>query len=153
ACVSSGCTAGKLSTISKWSEVMTPFHFDLVSPEKLLFSGDVEQVDVPGAEGDFGVLAGHAPFVTTVRPGILTVYGQGGTLKVVVNGGFAEVNPQGLTVLADKAEALDDFDRSELAGQIKDAEEDVADAKEDWQRDKLAHKLEQLKALQGALGS
>jgi F-type H+-transporting ATPase subunit epsilon len=132
---------------------MATFHFDLVSPEKLLFSGDVEQVDVPGAEGDFGVLAGHAPFVTTVRPGILTLYGQDGPLKVVVNGGFAEVNPEGLTVLADMAVPLDDFDRSELDGQIKNAEEDVADAKEDWQRDKLAHKLEQLKALQAALGS
>ena len=132
---------------------MATFHFDLVSPEKLLFSGDVEQVDVPGAEGDFGVLAGHAPFVTTVRPGILTLYGQDGPLKVVVNGGFAEVNPQGLTVLADMAVPLDEFDRSDLAGQIKDAEEDVADAKEDWQRDKLAHRVEQLKALQVALGS
>jgi F-type H+-transporting ATPase subunit epsilon len=130
---------------------MATFHFDLVSPEKLLFSGDVNQVDVPGAEGDFGVLAGHAPFVTTVRPGILTVYREGEPLKVVVNGGFAEVNPQGLTVLADKAVPLDDFDRAELAGQIKDAEDDVADAKEDRQRDKLAHKLEQLKALQAAL--
>jgi F-type H+-transporting ATPase subunit epsilon len=132
---------------------MATFHFDLVSPEKLLFSGDVEQVDVPGSEGDFGVLAGHAPFVTTVRPGILTLYGQDGPLKVVVNGGFAEVNPQGLTVLADMAVPLDDFDRSELDGQIKNAEEDVADAKEDWQRDKLAHRLEQLKALQAALAS
>jgi F-type H+-transporting ATPase subunit epsilon len=132
---------------------MATFHFDLVSPEKLLFSGEVEQVDVPGAEGDFGVLAGHAPFVTTVRPGILTLYGQDGPLKVVVNGGFAEVNPQGLTVLADMAVPLDDFDRSQLASQIKDAEEDVADAKEGWQRDKLAHKLEQLKALQAVLTS
>jgi F-type H+-transporting ATPase subunit epsilon len=132
---------------------MATFHFDLVSPEKLLFSGDVEQVDVPGSEGDFGVLAGHAPFVTTVRPGILTLYGQDGPLKVVVNGGFAEVNPQGLTVLADMAVPLDDFDRSQLASQIKDAEEDVADAKEGWQRDKLAHKLEQLKALQAVLTS
>ena len=94
---------------------MATFHFDLVSPEKLLFSGDVNQVDVPGAEGDFGVLARHAPFVTTVRPGILTLYREGEPLKVVVNGGFAEVNPQGLTVLADKAVPLDDFDRSELA--------------------------------------
>jgi F-type H+-transporting ATPase subunit epsilon len=132
---------------------MATFHFDLVSPEKLLFSGDVNQVDVPGAEGDFGVLAGHSPFVTTVRPGILTVYREGEPLKVVVNGGFAEVNPQGLTVLADKAEPLDDFDTGLLAAEIRDVEEDVADAKEDWQRDKLAHKLEQLKALQAALGS
>ena len=132
--------------------MMTTFHFDLVSPEKLLFSGEVEQVDVPGSEGDFGVLAGHAPFVTTVRPGILTLFREGGALKVVVNGGFAEVNPQGLTVLADMAAPLDEFDRSALAGQIRDAEEDVADAKDDSQRDKLAHKLEQLKTLQAALG-
>jgi len=132
---------------------MATFHFDLVSPEKLLFSGDVDQVDVPGSEGDFGVLAGHAPFVTTVRPGILTLYREGAALKVVVNGGFAEVNPDGLTVLADMAVPLEDFDRAVLAGQIKDTEEDLADAKDDWQRDKLARKLEQLKTLQAALGS
>ncbi len=131
---------------------MATLHFDLVSPEKLLFSGEVDQVDVPGSEGDFGVLAGHAPFVTTVRPGILTIFQQGAGLKVVVNGGFAEVNPEGLTVLADMAVPLDDFDRAVLAAQVKDAEEDVADAKEPWQRDKLARKLDQLKALQAALG-
>ena len=64
---------------------MATFHFDLVSPEKLLFSGEVDQVDVPGSEGDFGVLAGHAPFVTTLRPGILTMYREGGELRVVVS--------------------------------------------------------------------
>jgi F-type H+-transporting ATPase subunit epsilon len=131
---------------------MATFHFELVSPEKLLFSGDVDQVDVPGTEGDFGVLAGHAPFVTTMRPGILTLYRDGGPLKVVVNGGFAEVNPEGLTVLADMAVPADDFDRAGLAGQIKDIEEDVADAKDDVRRDKLMRKLEQFKALQAALG-
>src|ERR1700755_1572457 len=82
---------------------MATFHFDLVSPEKLLISGDVTQVDVPGSEGDFGVLADHAPIVTTLRPGILVVYRDGGELRVVVNGGFAEVSPAGLTVLADMA--------------------------------------------------
>ena len=80
---------------------MANFHFELVSPQKLLFSGDVEQVDVPGAEGEFGVLADHAPMVTTLRPGILTVHGAGGAQKIVVLGGFAEVSAQGLTVLAD----------------------------------------------------
>src|SRR5215213_8737688 len=70
---------------------MATFHFDLVSPEKLLFAGEVDQVDVPGTEGDFGVLAGHAPLVATLRPGILVIYREGGALKVVVNGGFAEV--------------------------------------------------------------
>src|SRR5215475_12995993 len=132
---------------------MATFHFDLVSPEKLLFSGEVNQVDVPGAEGDFGVLAGHAPFVTTVRPGIVTLFREGGALKVVVHGGFAEVNPQGLTILADMAVPLEDFDRAQLASEIKDTEEDVADAAEGWQRDKLSHRLDQLKALQTALGA
>jgi F-type H+-transporting ATPase subunit epsilon len=132
---------------------MATFHFDLVSPEKLLFSGEVNQVDVPGSEGDFGVLAGHAPVVTTLRPGILVIFGESGELPVVVNGGFAEVGPAGLTVLADMAVPRDEFDLAALAGTIKDTEEDIADAKEDWQRDKLGHKLAQLKALQAALAS
>src|SRR5260370_17373198 len=82
---------------------MATFHFDLVSPEKLLFAGDVAQVDLPGSEGDMGVLAGHAPLVTALRPGILVVYRDGGELRVVVNGGFAGGGPAGLTVLAAKA--------------------------------------------------
>jgi F-type H+-transporting ATPase subunit epsilon len=130
---------------------MATFHFDLVAPERLLFSGDVDQVDVPGSEGDFGVLAGHAPLVTTLRPGILVMHREGGALRVVVNGGFAEVNPEGLTVLADMAVPVEDFDTAILSGEIKDAEEDVADAKDDWQRDKLTRKLEQLKTLQAEL--
>jgi F-type H+-transporting ATPase subunit epsilon len=130
---------------------MATFHFDLVSPEKLLFSGEVTQVDLPGSEGDFGVMAGHAPVVTTLRPGILTIFGAGEAMPVVVNGGFAEVGPSGLTVLAEVAVPREDFDVSVLAGTIKDTEEDVADEKDDWKRDKLAHKLAQLKALQAAL--
>jgi F-type H+-transporting ATPase subunit epsilon len=132
---------------------MTTFHFDLVSPEKLLFASKVTQVDIPGAEGDFGVLAGHAPIVTTLRPGILVIHGEGGErLQVVVNGGFAEVGPAGLTVLADTAVPLDEFDLAVLAEAIKDTEEDVADTKDDWRRDKLARRLDQLRALAGALG-
>ena len=73
---------------------MANFHFELVSPERLLFSGDVQQVDVPGVEGDFGVLADHAPMVTTLRPGILTVHSAGGSQKIVVLGGFAEVSSE-----------------------------------------------------------
>jgi F-type H+-transporting ATPase subunit epsilon len=132
---------------------MTTFHFDLVSPEKLLFSSAVTQVDIPGTEGDFGVLAGHAPIVTTLRPGVLVIYGEAGEeLRVVVNGGFAEVGPAGLTVLADTAVPLDELDLAVLAGAIKDTEEDVADATDDWRRDKLARRLDQLRALQAALG-
>ena len=130
---------------------MATFHFDLVSPEKLLFSGEVNQVDMPGTEGDLGVLAGHAPLVTTLRPGILVIYGEGGALRVVVNGGFAEVGPAGLTVLAEMAVPVEEFDRAVLAGEIKDTEEDVADATDAWQRDKLARRLQQLKSLQEAL--
>jgi len=130
---------------------MATFHFDLVSPEKLLFAGEVNQVDLPGAEGDFGVLAGHAPLVSTLRPGILVIRDERGELPVVINGGFAEVGPTGLTVLADMAVPREDFDIAVLAGEIKDTEEDVADEQEARKRDKLAHKLAQLKALQAAL--
>jgi F-type H+-transporting ATPase subunit epsilon len=130
---------------------MATFHLDLVSPEKLLFSGEVDQVDVPGSEGDFGVLAGHAPLIATMRPGILTVYRSGEALKIVVNGGFAEVGPAGLTVLAERAVAVEDFDPSVLAGEIKHTEENAAAAKADSQRDKLTHRADQLKALQAEL--
>jgi F-type H+-transporting ATPase subunit epsilon len=131
---------------------MATFHFDLVSPEKLLFSGEVDQVDVPGSEGEFGVLAGHAPLVTTLRPGILVIHGERGALRVVVDAGFAEVGPAGLTVLANMAVPVDEFDVAQLAGVIKNTEEDVADEKDDWTRDKLAQKLDRLRALQAALG-
>jgi F-type H+-transporting ATPase subunit epsilon len=130
---------------------MATFHFDLVSPEKLLFAGEVAQVDLPGSEGDMGVLAGHAPLVTALRPGILVAHREGGDLRVVVNGGFAEVGPSGLTVLADMAVPVEEFYQAVLAGEIKDTEEDLADATDGQQRDKLARRLEQLKALQAVL--
>jgi len=131
---------------------MATFHLDLVSPEKLLFAGEVDQVDLPGSEGDLGVLAGHAPLVTALRPGIIVVFREGGELRVVVDGGFAEIGPAGLTVLADMAVLLEEFDLGVLAGEIKDTEEDAADATDGWRRDKLAHRLDQLKVLQAALG-
>ncbi len=130
---------------------MAELHLDFVSPESVLFSGDVDQVDLPGAEGDMGILAGHAPLVTTLRPGIVTIYRGGAREPVVVTGGFAEVGPAGLTVLADRAMARADFDTATLAVEIKDTEEDVADATNEAQRDKLARHLEQLKTLQAAL--
>lgn len=128
-------------------------HFDFVSPESVLFSGDVDQVDLPGVEGDLGILAGHAPMVTVLRPGIVTVYRGAAREPVVVTGGFAEVGPGGLTVLADRAVARDRFDTATLAAEIKNTEEDIADAKEEGERDKLARHLAQLKALQEALGA
>lgn len=130
---------------------MAGLHFEFVSPESVLFSGDVDQVDLPGSEGDMGILPGHAPLVTTLRPGIVTIFRGGQREPVVVIGGFAEASPKGLTVLADKAVARADFDIALLADEIRDAEEDVADSKDDALRDKLARHLEQLKALQTAL--
>jgi F-type H+-transporting ATPase subunit epsilon len=133
---------------------MATFHFDLVSPEKLLISSEVRQVDVPGTEGYFGVLAGHAPVVATLRPGILVIYGEAGEqLRIVVNGGFAEVGPDGLTVLADSAVPIEEFDRLTLTEMIKDTEEDVADSTDASQRDKLSRRVEQLRALQAAIGT
>ena len=89
--------------------------FELVSPEKLVFSGDVDQVDVSGTEGDFGVLEGHAPTVTTLRPGIMVVHAGGQQQQLVVLGGFAEVSEKGLTVVADLADSVEDFDKGECA--------------------------------------
>ena len=105
---------------------MATFHFDLVSPEKLLFSGEVDQVDVPGTEGYFGVLAGHAPMVSALRPGVMTVFVNGQEQKMVVLGGFAEVSADGkLTVLADLADSVEDFDRDILAERITAQEEKI----------------------------
>lgn len=129
---------------------MATFHFDLVSPERLLFSGEVDQVDVPGAEGDFGVLAGHAPLVATLKPGILTVIAGGARERIVVFGGFAEVSPSGMTVLADNAVALENFDAARLAAEVKNAEAELAAASDDAARDRLRRKLDQWQALQVA---
>ena len=129
---------------------MANFHFELTSPEKMVFSGEVEQVVVPGAEGEFGVLADHAPLIAMLRPGILTVVGANAR-RFVVRGGFAEVNPKGLTVLADFAAPVEDVNHEVLAGQIKNLEEDVADAPEGHLRDRAQHRLAELKAVQAAL--
>src|SRR5881227_2824476 len=107
----------------KSGKSMATFHFDLVSPEKLAFSGEVDQVDVPGVEGDFGVLAGHAPVVAAIRPGILTVTTSGKHEKIIVLGGLAEVSEKGLTVLADVATSLAELDRAQFAETIAEMEE------------------------------
>ena len=126
--------------------------FELVSPERLLMSSDVQQVTVPGSEGDFGVLPNHAPVLSTLRPGIIDVTdGDGKNDRIFVRGGFAEVNPGGLTVLAEEAIHMDDLDAAALAQQIQNAEEDVADATDDGKRQKAQETLDQLKQLQSAL--
>ena len=124
---------------------MATLHFELVSPEKLVFSGEVDQVDVPGAEGDFGVLAGHAPFVTTLRPGILTVFSGGNTQKIVVLGGFVEVSSEGLTVLADVAEAVEDIDRALVAKHIEETQKQIQKMQPGTEVDKLVTRLDHFK--------
>jgi F-type H+-transporting ATPase subunit epsilon len=120
-------------------------HFELVSPEKLVFSGEVDQVDVPGAEGDFGVLPGHAPFVTTLRPGILTVFTGGNAQRIVVLGGFAEVSSEGLTVLADAAEAIEDVDRATITERIGEMESRIEKMQPGGELDKLVTRLDHFK--------
>jgi F-type H+-transporting ATPase subunit epsilon len=130
---------------------MATFRFDLVSPEQMVFSGEVEHVVVPGTEGEFGVLPGHAPLVAMLKPGVLRILGPN-EQRIMVVGGFAEVSPDGLIVLADIAMPVEEVDRDVIAGQIKDTEEDLADSKDEAKRDKLRTKLEQLRAVQDALG-
>jgi F-type H+-transporting ATPase subunit epsilon len=126
---------------------MATFHFELASPERLVFTGEVDQVDVPGSEGDFGVLPGHAPLVTTLRPGILTVYAGGQKEQIVVLGGFAETGPNGLTVLADMASALEDLDRAMLAAKIEEIEARIKDMEQGSALDREITRLDHLKAI------
>jgi F-type H+-transporting ATPase subunit epsilon len=131
---------------------MATFHFDLVSPEKLAFSGQVDQVDVPGVEGDFGVLAGHAPVVAVIRPGILTVTSGGTHQKIIVLGGLAEVSEKGLTVLADVATSLDELDRVRFADKIAEMEAKLAE-KEGSEFDRAIERLDHYKSIQNQLNT
>lgn len=127
--------------------------FDLVTPDRLLVSTEVEMVVVPGAEGDFGVLPGHTPLISSLRHGTIDVHEDGKvTTRLYVGGGFAEVNEKGLTVLAEEAIDLKDLSRADLEQRIKDAGEDVTDAKDDVVRMKAQAKLDHYKSLLGALG-
>jgi F-type H+-transporting ATPase subunit epsilon len=132
---------------------MATFHFDLVSPEKIAFSGEVDQVDVPGAEGDFGVLAGHAPFVATLRPGIMTVTSSGKQEQIIVLGGLAEVSAKGLTVLADVATSVEDLDRAAFAKTIGQMEQDIAQLVQGSELDKAIARLDNFKAIQDHIES
>jgi F-type H+-transporting ATPase subunit epsilon len=136
----------------KNGKTMATFHFDLVSPEKMAFSGEVDQVDVPGVEGDFGVLAGHAPVVAAVRPGILTVMSGGSKQKIIVLGGIAEVSEKGLTVLADVATSIDELDRAKFAETISDMEAKLSE-KEGSELDKAIERLDHFKNIQQELNT
>jgi F-type H+-transporting ATPase subunit epsilon len=127
-----------------------PLHFDLVSPERLLISEEVESVVVPGAEGYFTVFARHAPFISTLKPGQIEVRGLSGEVqKFFVRGGFADVSATGLTILADQTIPLADLDAAALEQEIRNAEEDVADAGENaLKRLAAENKLNELKDVQ-----
>ncbi len=125
------------------------FKFELVSPERILMAVDADQVVVPGADGDFAVLAGHAPVITTLRPGVIDVTSSGGKRRIFVKSGFAEVDPTRLTVLAQTAYNVDDMTPAIIADEMKIAEADLAGAKDDASRaaaDTLVSELRRLGA-------
>ena len=129
------------------------FKFELVSPAKLVMSEEVMQVVVPGAEGDFTMLPGHSPFMSTVRPGVIEVTATSGKVaKLFVRGGFADASPAGLTILAEQAIPVEELKADMIAKEITDAEEDVADAKDAETKRVAQEKLDQLKAVFAATG-
>lgn len=130
------------------------FKFDLVSPERLLISQEVEAVIIPGAEGEMTVMANHAPVMTTIKPGVVTVKPAGGAdQRFVVFGGFADILPAGCTLLAEEAVAVQDINREDLARRIQDAREDVSDAKDDASKAKAQEFLDHLTTLEIAIAA
>jgi F-type H+-transporting ATPase subunit epsilon len=126
--------------------------FELVSPERLLVSEPVEMVVVPGSEGDFGVLPGHAPLVSTVRPGVIAVFEGGKAVqRIFVAGGFAEVTAERCTVLAEQAMPVADIDRAEAEAEIRAARDDLADARDDAERARVEARIEAGEAKLAAL--
>ena len=126
-------------------------NFEMVSPEKLLLSEEVNSVTVPGTEGDFTVFAQHAPVLSTMRPGVVDVQKASGEERIFVRGGFAEVNPAGLIILAEEAIAMADLNKEALAQQIQNAQEDVDDASDDEKKRLAQEALDHLKQLESAL--
>ena len=130
------------------------FKFELVSPERLLVSEEVESVIIPGTDGEMTVMAKHAPVMTTIKPGVVTVRAaSGGETRYVVFGGFADILPEGCTLLAESAVAVRDIDRTDLARRIGEAREDVADARDEIARTKAEQYLAHLSTLESALAA
>jgi F-type H+-transporting ATPase subunit epsilon len=125
--------------------------FSLVSPERELFSGAVDQVDAPGVEGEFGVLPSHAPFMTVLKSGVVRIYEAGQVTPVFVRGGFADVTPSGFTILAEEAIRLADVDAAELDAEIAKVKSDASDPGDENRRTRAAERLEYLEALRSAL--
>ncbi|MDZ4691225.1 F0F1 ATP synthase subunit epsilon [Terricaulis sp.] len=125
--------------------------FALVSPERELFNGEVDHVVVPGAEGEFGVLPNHAPVMSVIKPGALKVINDGAERRIFVNGGFADVTPEGLTVLAEEAIDLADIEPAQLEQDLKNATEDLRDANSDAKREAAQRALTRLETIRTAL--
>ncbi len=124
---------------------MTTFHFELVSPAKLLFEGAVESVVLPGVEGDMTIMANHAATMTSLRPGVVTVADGKSARRLYVRGGFADVTAAGLTILAEQATPVEELNAEVIASEMKNAEEDLRDAKTDEAKRLASEKLGQLK--------
>jgi F-type H+-transporting ATPase subunit epsilon len=128
------------------------FNFELVSPERLLLSASATEVVLPGTDGEMTVMAHHAPTMTTIKPGVVSVMtAEGKTERYVVFGGFADILPDGCTLLAESAVAVGDIDRDDLAQRLQDAREDVADARTDAAKQKAQEYLDQLTTLNDAI--
>ncbi len=127
------------------------FRFELVSPERVLLSEDAEHVVVPGSEGDLGVLPGHAPLVATLRPGVLNIELPGKKRRVFIRGGFAEVEPDRLTVLAETAFDVEGSDAAaRIAAELEAAGSALAEASDDQARLAAQDARDSLKGLQHA---
>lgn len=126
-------------------------HFDLVAPEARVFAGEVDMVVVPGSDGDFGVLAGHAPFMSTIRSGAISIHAGGQVTRTFIHGGFAEVTPAGLTILAEEAINLADVDPSGVERQLTEAREDLAQASGEFEIREAEGRLAKLEALMAAI--
>jgi F-type H+-transporting ATPase subunit epsilon len=125
--------------------------FALVSPERELFNGDVDHVVVPGSEGEFGVSPNHAPVMSVIKPGALKVINDGIERRIFVNGGFADVTPDGLTVLAEEAVDLADIEPAQLEQELKNAQEDLRDANTDAKKDAAQRALARLETIKAAM--
>ena len=122
-------------------------HFDLVSPERRVFAGEVDMVVVPGSEGDFGVLANHAPFMSTIRTGAISVHSGNDVSRTFIRGGFAEVTAAGLTILAEEAIDLADVNAEDVSKSLAEAREDLGQARNDEERHEAEVRIEKFQAL------
>ncbi len=125
--------------------------FNLVSPERELMSAEVDQVDIPGTEGWIGVLPNHSPLMTALAPGMVRIKSGSDETRIFVRGGFAEISPAGLTILAEEAMKAEDLNAERIAQRVKNAEEDLADADTDEKKLAANQALASLKELQAAL--